>query len=131
MNQISADVPRKHVAVIFRRKRVAIVYRSARCRGEPAAELLGSIQIILVVALLTKLRPLFAPFLWTRQREHRRRRPAMIGDVLRNLTYFKQRSARKVLHRHHDVPDMRGVLRDESIPKIVERRPELRRTRCR
>ena len=52
----------------------------------------------------------------------------MIGDVLRDLADFQQRRARKVLHRHHDMADVRGVLRNIAIAEIIEGGAELRRT---
>ena len=130
MNQVSADVAREHVADVLLRESVAVVHRAAGCRGEPAAELLGPVQIVLVVALLAKRRALLTPFLRSRQRIHRSRRPSVVGDVLRHFTNFEQRSAREILHRHHDVPDMSGVLGDKAITEIVDRRTELRRSRC-
>ena len=53
----------------------------------------------------------------------------MIGDVLRHRANLQQRSARQILHRHHDVADVRGVLRDEAVIEVVQRGAELRRSR--
>ena len=43
----------------------------------------------------------------------------MVGDVLCLGRNFKQRRPSKVLHGHHHVPDMSGVLCDEAISEIV------------
>ena len=128
MDQVAADIAGEDAADILLGKRVAVVERAAGCGGEPAAHLLRAVQLVLVVALLAERGALLAPLLRSGQRIHRRRRTAMVGNVLRDGANLQQRRARQILHRHDDVPDVGRVLRDEAMAEIVDGGAELRRS---
>ena len=131
VDQVAADIAGEYAAGILLGKRVAGVERTAGGGGEPAADLLGDVHLVFVVALLSQSGALPAPALRSGERIHGGGRTAVIGDVLRHRANFQQGRARQVLHGHHDMADVGRVLRDEAVIEVVQGGAELRRAGCR
>ena len=129
MNQVSADISGEHIADDIRwetHRRCKSLPPDAAVNQPPTCSV--RFRIVLVIALLPEL---CAPCAIPADRSAgymRRRRAAVIGDVLRHGAHFQQRGARQILHRHHHVADVCRVLRDEPISEIIEGGPELRRS---
>ena len=62
---------------------------------------------------------------------HARRAHAVIRNVLRDFADFEQRRANQIMHRHHDLANVNGVLRNEPVAPVVEAHAELRGPGCR
>ena len=91
-----------------------------------------NVKIVLVVALLTNLRALLAPFLGLGQRIHARRATflfvVMVGDVLGNGADLKERSTSEISHWEDDMTNVNRILRDVARAKVIHGGAELRRS---
>ena len=126
MNEIAGTLPDEDPPGESGGKRVSQVDGRAGRRGEESLKALDAVRPGLGVTGLPRRRAVDAPLLGLADREDRRRRSSVVGNVLLGRFHGVQRVALQVAGRDHRVAQVHGVLRDEPVAPLVVGVPELR-----